>query len=207
MVITDIVPIDKKRDKIYLDGEFAFPLYKGEVFSLSIELNKEMAEDVYRQIIQDILPKRCKMRAMHLLEKRQYTRYKLEQKLVEGLYPPEIIQVALDYVESFHYIDDELYVRDYLLSEMNHRSEKDIIQRLGQKGIDKETYYKVKASLEEDGLIDDEVELEQIRKLLFKKGYNSQLEYQDKQRIMAYLFRKGYNQEKIRKVVDNFDWE
>ena len=31
MFITDIIPIDKKRVKVYLDNEFAFVLYKGEL--------------------------------------------------------------------------------------------------------------------------------------------------------------------------------
>jgi len=205
MQITDIVPIDKKRDKIYLDGEYAFPLYKGEVFSLSLEKDGELSEEQYRQIMQEILPKRCKLRAMHLLEKRSYTRYKLEQKLKEGMYPGVIIKEALDYVESFHYVDDELYTRDYILSEMFSRSENDIIQRLLQRGISKDIYYKVKESLEEDGLLSDDREKSKIEKLLIKKGFKQDLDYHEKQKIFAYLYRKGYDKEKIMAAIDSME--
>jgi len=31
MIVSEIVPFDKKRSKIYLDEEYAFLLYKGEI--------------------------------------------------------------------------------------------------------------------------------------------------------------------------------
>lgn len=203
-IITDIVPIDKKRDRIYVDGEYAFPLYKGEVFSLSLEINKEISDEVYRQVYEEILPKRCKLRAMHLLEKRPYTRMKLKNKLLEGLYPEDIVEEALQYVESFHYIDDELYARDYILSQLNVRSEKDIKLRLRERGIEENIYEKVKYQLMDEGFFEDEEE-KLIEKQLRKKGYSPDMEYEDKLKILNFLYRKGFSTEKIRKAMDGFE--
>ena len=43
------------------------------------------------------------------------TEKKLRQKLVEGKYPEDIIDIALAYVKSYGYIDDEAYARDYMI--------------------------------------------------------------------------------------------
>jgi len=205
VTVTDIIPIDSKRSKIFLDGEFAFALYKGEIFSLSITVGENLSEDTYNEIIGTILPKRCKLRAMHLLEKKQYTRHKLRQKLVEGLYPEDAVDEAIKYVESFHYVDDELYARDYILSQMASRSEKDILMRLKERGIGEEVFEKVKYGLIDDGLLSEDDEVDIIVKHLKKKGYDSDLEFEQKQKIMAYLYRKGFASEKIKRAVERME--
>ena len=32
MIVTDITDMDKKRKKVYLDGEYAFALYNSEIY-------------------------------------------------------------------------------------------------------------------------------------------------------------------------------
>ena len=41
MIVTDIVEFDKKRKKVYIDGEFAFVLYSGELRDYDIKKDKE----------------------------------------------------------------------------------------------------------------------------------------------------------------------
>ncbi len=204
MTVTNIVELDKKRCKVYLDGEYAFVLYKGELRDYSIREGQELPEVNYQEIIDVVLPKRCKLRAMNLLQKKDYTEKQLRDKLSEGLYPREIIDDAIHYVKAYHYLDDERYARDYITYHMSIRSKNRIIQDLSGKGISKDIFMPIVEELyvEEDS----DVELEQIKKLLSKKHYDpEQSDFKEKQKIMAFLLRKGFQMSDIRRAMDLYD--
>ncbi len=204
MIVTDIVEMDNKRSKIYINGEFAFVIYKGELRDYSIKEGQELSESNYREIMDVVLPKRCKLRAMNLLQKKDYTEKQLHDKLSEGLYPREIIDDAIHYVKAYHYLDDERYARDYITYHMSIRSRNRIIQDLSGKGISKDIFMPIVEELyvEEDS----DVELDQIKKLLLKKHYDPELtEYKEKQKIMAFLMRKGFQMSDIRRAMDLYD--
>ena len=67
MTVTKIEPVTKSKYKIYLDGQFAFVLYKGELSRYHIEEEGSLEEAQYQKIRNDIVLKRAKLRAMHLL--------------------------------------------------------------------------------------------------------------------------------------------
>ena len=198
MIISEIKELDKKRVKVYIDNEFAFVLYKGELRDYIIKEGQELSEANYQEIMDVVLPKRCKLRAMNLLQKKDYTEKQLHDKLSEGLYPREIIVDAIHYVKAYHYLDDERYARDYIAYHMSIRSKNRIIQDLLGKGISKDIFMPVEE--------DSDVELDQIKKLLIKKHYDPELtEYKEKQKIMAFLLRKGFQMSDIRRAMDLYD--
>ena len=204
MIISEIKELDKKRVKVYIDNEFAYVLYKGELRDYSIKEGQELSESNYREIMDVVLPKRCKLRAMNLLQKKDYTEKQLHDKLSEGLYPREIIDDAIHYVKAYHYLDDERYARDYITYHMSIRSKNRIIQDLSGKGISKDIFMPIVEELyiEEDS----DVELDQIKKLLSKKHYDpEQSDFKEKQKIMAFLLRKGFQMSDIRKAMDLYD--
>ncbi len=204
MLVTSIVELDKKRSKIYLDGEFAFVLYKGELRDFKIKQDLELSETDYHEITQEVLPKRCKLRAMNLLQKKDYTEKQLRDKLAEGLYPVAIITDAINYVKSYHYLDDERYARDYVTYHMETRSRNRIAQDLSGKGIDKGIYMPVIEQLyAEQG---DDPELEQIHSLLIKKHYDPEsTDYREKQKIIAFLIRKGFSMSLVKRAMNVTD--
>ena len=202
MIITDILEFDKKRSKVYIDGEFAFLLYKGELRDYNIKINNELSEIAYEEITRELLPKRATKRAMNLLQKKDYTEKQLRDKLLEGLYSEEAMDVAIEYVKSFHYLDDERYIRDYITYQMEHRSKNRIIQDLVSKGIKKDIILPVLEELYSDEETD--VEQEQIAVLLKKKHYAKDMEYKDKQKIMAFLLRRGYSMDSIKHSMEAF---
>ena len=106
MQVTEIMELSKSRSKVYIDQEFAFVLYKGELRLYKLREGQEISEVTYQTIMNEVLPKRAKLRAMNLLQSRDYTTAKLRQKLKQGLYPDAVIEQALDYVASYHYTDD-----------------------------------------------------------------------------------------------------
>lgn len=191
MTVTDITPITKSRYRIVLDEELTFVLYKGEMNRLHIRRGEEIMEDTYLRIFHEILPKRAKLRCMNLLQSKDYTRRQLEDKLRQGEYPEEIIEDAIAYVESYGYVDDEKYVRDFIEYNMSKKSRMRIENDLMRKGIRKELADKVFDELKEDGIEIDETEM--IRQILLKKNYDSQSATdEEKRKMYAFLSRKGF---------------
>ena len=135
MRVTRIEELSRSRYKVYVDDSFAFVLYKGELRLYHIKEGEELRTEDYRTIMQEVLPKRAKLRAMNLLQGREYTTSQLRTKLQQGYYPPEIIEQAIEYVAGFHYIDDLRYAVDYITYHENSRSRRRIEQDLQGKGI------------------------------------------------------------------------
>ncbi len=200
MIVTQLQPLDNKRVKIYVDGDYAFLLYKGEARNFHIQEGQEISEAVYNEIITELLPKRAVKRAMNLLQKKDYTEYKLRQKLSEGGYTQECIDAALKYVKSYNYVDDERYARDYITYYMELRSKNRIIQDLVNKGISKEIYAPILEEMYENS--DDDIEFRQAVELLRKKRYDPEnSDFNEKRRLMAFLARKGFTTSVIKKAL------
>ncbi len=206
MTVTGIIPFDKKRDKVYIDGEFAFLLYKGEIRDFHMSQDSEISQTDYETIMGDILPKRCKLRAMNLLQKKDYTTRQLRDKLAEGLYPSAIVDDAIDYVTSYRYLDDDRYVRDYITYHISTRSRNRIIQDLVGKGISKDFMMPILDEIySEEGT---DTETDQIRQLLIKKHFDPEnTDYKERQKIMAFLMRRGFQMSDIRKVINAEDMD
>lgn len=199
MQITDIVEVDKKRTKVYIDGEYAFVLYKGELRDYGIKAGNQISDSTYEEITTVLLPKRATKRAMNLLQKKDYTESKLREKLREGQYSYDCIDAAIEYVKSYKYLDDERFARDYITYQMELRSRNRILQDLMNKGISKDLCERLLNEIYEENSSD--VETEQIQKLLIKKHYSEDMEYKDKQKVIAFLLRRGYSMESIKHAI------
>lgn len=199
MIIKEIIEVSKSKVKIILDDEFAFVLYKGELRSYKLKAGEELSKETYDEIINQVLTKRAKLRAMHLLEKRDYSEYKLREKLNEGGYPKQVIDTALEYVCSYGYVDDTRYAVSYINYASSSKSKKQIEQELLKKGISKTDIEKAY----EEASVDLEPEEELIKTLLHKKHYDDMEQtYENKQKMIAFLYRKGFNLDKIYKVLE-----
>lgn len=200
MQVLKIQERTKNRVDILLDNDFSFVLYKGEVRLYKITEGKELSEASFREIMENVLPKRAKLRAMNLLKVRPYTVKGLTDKLSEGGYPDSVIKNAIDYVSSYHYLDDYQYALDYINTFKDRKSRQRMIQDLIQKGVSKND---IENALNEEW--DDEaenLEEEQIRKFLIKKKYDAEaFSYEDKMKLLSALVRKGYGVEVCKKVM------
>ena len=202
MQITDIKSVSKTKFKVYLDGQFAFTLYKGELFRYRIQEDGELSEEVYQEIREKVVLKRAKLRAMHLLNDMDRTESQLRTKLLNGDYPADIVDEAIAYVKSFGYINDESYIRRFIESRKNSKSKKEIYALLMKKGVDME---QVQEILSEYYSAEDS--LNAIRDLLRKKRYDPKSATdQEMRKIYGYLARKGFGYEDIRQVIQINEW-
>ena len=200
MKITAIEELSKARSRVWIDGEFAFVLYKGELRLYRIREGEEISEETLKTIRQEVLPKRAKLRAMNLLKSREYTTKQLHDKLKQGGYPEDIITQALDYVASYHYTDDLRYAVSYMQSHETDKSRRRIEQDLMRKGIGKETLEKAWQTWEARGGEQDEQQM--ISELLEKWGYcPREADLREKQRLYGFLMRRGFSGEQVRKAL------
>ncbi len=200
MKITAIEELSKARSRVWIDGEFAFVLYKGELRLYRIREGEEISEETLKTIRQEVLPKRAKLRAMNLLKSREYTTKQLHDKLKQGGYPEDIITLALDYVASYHYTDDLRYAVSYMQSHETDKSRRRIEQDLMRKGIGKETLEKAWQTWEARGGEQDEQQM--ISELLEKRGYcPREADLREKQRLYGFLMRRGFSGEQVRKAL------
>lgn len=200
MTVTNITELSKSRVRIEIDHEFAFVLYKGELRLHKIEEGEEIEDAVYDRIMKDVLPKRAKLRAMNLLKNRTYTKAQLKDKLLQGGYPEQIADIAVDYVVSYRYVDDEQYVRDFIEYNREKKSRKRIQLDLMHKGISEQLFQDIWEEIAGD---DEEViEREQIIYWMNKKHFCPQeATFEEKQKMMAFLYRKGFSINNIRSIL------
>ena len=186
--------------KIYIDNEFAFVLYKGELKTYHICENKVISETVYDSIMHELLPKRAKLRCMNLLKSRDYTEYQLRTKLKEGLYPESVSDEAICYVESYGYVDVLRSAKSYIYYAGSSKSVRKIETELIAKGITKKIIDKAYQECEESNDLVDEEHI--IENYLVKKKYDSENATEEERRkIIGFLYRKGFPLDKIYKVV------
>lgn len=199
MIVTDIVELTKSRSRIYLDGEFAFVLYKGELRLYHIVKGTELSEADYEEIVKTVLPKRAKKRCLMLLQKKDYTEEELRRKLRDGEYPPACMDEAIAYVKSYGYVDDYKYSLSYISCYGDKYSRQQILTRLLAKGVDKKC---ILESYEEAmGMGDVASEEDLICAVLEKKHFDiSTADMKSKQKMYRHLLYKGFSPEGIAQV-------
>lgn len=202
-VVTKITELDKKRSEIYINQEFAFVLYKGEIAQYKIRTESPVEDDIYSVIRNEILPERAKKRCLNLLQKRPYTECKLREKLAEGKYTQDIVDEAIEYVKSFHYIDDYEYACQYIFYHKETETKKKMEEKLAMKGVNKKTLQQAFADSYDDEKEWLELELIQAQKLLQKKQFDIEnADWREKQKVYAFLDRKGISSSIIRKAMN-----
>ena len=81
MVVTRVEAVTKTKYKVYVDGQFAFILYKGELSRFHIAEDQELSQESYEKIRTEVILKRAKLRAMHLLNDMWRTEAQLGRNL------------------------------------------------------------------------------------------------------------------------------
>ena len=87
MIVTEIKPVTRKRSRVSVEGQPAFVLYNGELSRYRIREGEELPQSVWRELMEEVLVKRSRKRALNLLLKSDRTRSQLLQKLLTDGYP------------------------------------------------------------------------------------------------------------------------
>ena len=195
MKIDKIEPIDRRRSKVFLDGEFAFALYNGELRHFRIEEGGELSCEQYEAILREIVFRRARERAVYWLKCSARTEEELRRKLRDSCYPERAVDYTIELLKKYRYIDDEEYARNFVELNGARKSRAELASSLKSKGISRECV----SRLLEENPVDEE---EQVRKLLAKRRFDPEnADPKETARQVAYLMRRGFSYETVRRVI------
>ena len=197
MLVTRIRPMTRQKYRIEAEGLPPFVLYKGEVSRYHIEEDKDLSMETYREILEEVLIKRAKLRTLRLLEQGDRTKKGLENKLEQNGYPPEAVEEAIVYAESFHYIDDKRYAVNYIQNQRGCKGRARIMMELRNKGVSQEDIDFAFQETEEGADT-----RERIRELIRKKRKSQgTMEEKERQKLYGFLMRRGFASSDILSVL------
>lgn len=199
MQITAIEWLTKTKAKVYLDEEAAFILTASDLAAYGLEEGSWISQDTYDELFNDVLLKRVKLKALSLLQSKDYSEYELHSKLKRDFISTALADSAVDYIKSYHYIDDRRYAENFVRYRSNGLSRLMIRQKLRSKGIDDAIINEALEAYEVD-------DMAQIRTIITRKfGEISQIPKDKHQKIMNFLLRKGYYYHDVQSVIKDFD--
>ncbi|CRZ34325.1 regulatory protein [Herbinix hemicellulosilytica] len=209
MEITDILEVKagqntkKKAFKIYIDYTYAFLLYENEIKHLQLSKGTDISQDTYEAILEDIILKRAKHKALNMLKYSDKTEKEIYIRLKNEYYNDDIIERTIEYLKDYNYLNDERYALNYIRSRKETESILAIKNKLLSKGINKKVLDKIIAR--EYEISDDEdndPEILAIKKIIGKYCDDiTNLSFEKKIRLINMLERKGFNSEKIHKCM------
>lgn len=202
-----------KKHTVLLDGEVYCRCYPKDLKDAGISLDAEVSKKALQRLEMEIFFPRAKRRSLFLLNKKRYTRKEMVQKLHTDGYPASVTEQTLSYLESLHYVEDHSYADGYALSLLTRCSERELIQKMIQKGFEKdlivEAIQNAKVSYREENDMDaaEAPEVAAIRTYLRKKGISTgmALEEDKKKKLIQSLYRKGFRFSDIKKVLGEVD--
>ena len=199
MFIKEVTPLSGKRSKkvrVFMDDGSSVMLFKREASRYGLEADTEITEEVWAEILREVFIPRARSRAMHLLERQDRTVSNLRQKLRDSGYPEEAIASAVEYVESYHYVDDDRYARSYVRYHQSGKSRRRIRMDLLKKGIADEV---VQEALDAEYTVSEE---DMIRTAIQKRHLDpSTSDLRERQRIYRFLLGRGFSYEDISRVI------
>lgn len=138
----------------------------------------------------------AKKKAMSLLKYMDRTEWQLRDKLAAKGFSEEAVEGAVDYVKSFHYLDDYRYAVHFVELHYEQRSRQRMRRDLYQRHVPEEY---IDLALESICENDDVALQEALRKIT--KG-ETEYSYEEKQKIAGKLYRKGFRLGDIKRVLD-----
>ena len=195
MIVKAVVPVDKRKCKVFLEGDFAFVLYKSEAARFHIEEGNDLPAKTYEMIEEEILLKRARDRALYLLQSQGRTQPEMIKKLKDDGYSQSVTERVLSFLQEYHFIDDNAYTENYIHVNKGRKSKRQITYELQQKGVDRD---QIRQMLEENPVDEEET----VRALLKKKtGGRIPEDKKEIQKLAAFLGRKGFSFEVISRVL------
>jgi regulatory protein len=188
---------------IFEDGEKA-TLYKSELAqAASLEGRRILLEgeyirkSTYEAIFDEIVSKRAKKRALHLLEQMDRSERQLRDKLALNGYPGRTIDDAIDYLKGFRYIDDEAFARRYIEQVQDVRSAARIRLDLTRKGVSRDV---IDHAIETSYTSDD---TQKIASLIEKRHYSkTAADEKERAHMFRYLASRGFRSSDILKAMN-----
>lgn len=202
MLVTALTRISKTKTRVEIDYDKTLVLSDKDMAAYDIRENEEIPDAVW----EELLAKLCRealIKSGTLLSDTDLSEEMLRRKLLRAGYPEEAAFQAAEKMKEAGYVNDRRTAENYIRYHLQDRSRLRIRMDLRERGIGQDVIDAAFAALEEE--TDDtpeENELEQIRRLLKKRGVDPHsADSKTLLKTMAFLVRKGYPAELVRKAL------
>lgn len=195
MLVTDLIESKNNLYRVYVDEEYAFSLYNNELTRFHIKKDDTISLDLYTYILDNVIFRRAKERALFLLEKKPFSVFMMKNRLKEHLYPESIIEQVIEFLERYRYLDDEMYIKMYVDTYESKKSKLRMIYDLSNKGIPKDMILEYLDSRDYSEEICFE---QQFSKYVMNKDLT---DYKERQKVFRYFLRKGFSVTLIQKYI------
>lgn len=186
---------NKKRVNIFVDDAFFCGLNKETAVIFRLKVGNQIEEAVLKQAIFDSEVKSAEEKGADYLATRMHSKKELYEKLIKKGFEKAVILKALEKMEEYHYVDDELFAKQFI--EQNKKfSRKMLENKLKQKGISPDI---IQENFENH---DENDEFELCKKLAEKYAKSKDLSKDGAvSKMYASLARKGFAFDTIKKAT------
>ena len=145
----------------------------------------------------------AKKRSFRILERMPRTVKQMREKLQKDQkYSNEIIELVIEYLKEYHYLDDMQFSIDYINSRKNNKGLKVLLFELKNKGVCEDVLEEVKeefSDMETDAV---------IRRLISKKGIDPNTEdRKQREKLYRFLLSRGFSYSDISNVISDLKEE
>ena len=201
MIITSIEEQKRKgRFNIFLDGEFAFGLYKETIYDFGLRVKDDLTEEKINEIKSYDEINFGKKAAIRFLNYKQRTEKEVYRKLKSHKLSDESINKIMFFLKEFKFVNDENYAKLFVESKklLKPEGRRTVRMKLAQKGIGKELSEK---SVSEN--YSEEEELIKAKELYdkYRKKVRGKNEADKKQKCYRFLLSKGFTYDLINRVL------
>ena len=195
--VTRLEEVKRGTLRIWLNDEPAFRLSKAEAQDLHLQEGSTFSPEELAQMHITVLAQKAKRRCLRYLEGQDHTERQVREKLRLEDYPEDVIDAAVDYARSFHYIDDLRYASSYIRAHARNKNVFQLRTALLSKGVPEEL---IDAALEEEEGPDEE---SQIRLFIRKRGADPEnTGPEERRKLVAALMRRGYSLSSVKRALD-----
>ncbi|MCR5323989.1 MAG: recombination regulator RecX [Lachnospiraceae bacterium] len=148
MHITRIEALPRKKNKIYIDGEYAFMLYDKDMGIYHLERfsagdNEDetdivISDELYEKIMKETVIRRAHQKTLAMLERMDRTEAELRRKMKLDMYSESVADETIGWLKNQHYLDDRRYAESFIRSHIESSSRQELISKLLAKGVAKD---------------------------------------------------------------------
>lgn len=194
-IITDIKQAKGKKARchIYIDNNFVCTLNEFTIFKYKIKVGQEITQQELENIAFENEASEAFELAVDLISKTQKTRKQVYDYLKSKGYLPKLCENTVDKLASYHYINDEVYAKNYVNCYLNKYGKKKMRFALQQRGIENSIIDKV--------LEDMQPQEDVVLGLAIKFMKNKEYTQQNFEKLYRHLASKGFDWDLINNAV------
>ncbi|MBP5330827.1 MAG: regulatory protein RecX [Lachnospiraceae bacterium] len=213
MRVTAVEKLKQKKNKVFIDDEYAFMLYDRDLALYHIEEEAEIPDVQYEKILKETVIRRARQKTIALLERMDRTESEIRHRMKLDMYSDAIADEVVQWLKSLHYLDDERYAENFIRGHFTSSSRQELFAKLFAKGISKDMCARAYEVCSEESafgsgqnsdLSDPEQEAA-LRTLSKKLGSKRVLTPKERMSTIGYMMRKGFRRNEIMNAFETLE--